>query len=646
DCMMSLEQFQELSEYLGFALTYHSAKNLFEQKLRDREMNAMTLEDFQDACIVAPLDRIRARLRGHRQNMLACAFHIDNFIRHLSLFTGEDHRRRAVTRFQQKLTTRFCVTLWSSLQQWAERKTLAGEPMISKETFLKLVDSIQSFQAFEMDFFGNIYERVDRGQKGEVVGALRQNAIEKEEGETWLQEPAICYGQQPEEQDDDDEEEESSSSSRAKSSKRHWVHLGPEWGETKEGFRCTNKKNSVPRNPKLKWLAAIDKERYPPSTTCMLSELQLEQLLWCLTGLSPKISVKDLDVKTRCELTLGWTQKQLVKDQEDFSNLDEYSNQLGWYNLWKKTSKKGADQQDSPPPPSVFQKYSKIKGPNGELEVCHVERGMKVVVGPPHAPIALAYRNSCYYLKLAETSKTSEVLMKADDVFEHADGVQAWYAKVAETALLNQEDMWAQQYISQMKGIYLGHEGAALSTRQQNLLEAFGQAAQGHPQMGQLQQQPAQSQGHGQQQPPGQTPQQHIEQTGQQRQQQDGQSPVPQPQQQQQQQQQQPADQAVPQPIQQVGQQAPKQSGQQPDATQNNQQPEQAAQQPPADGQQNLQQDAKSNRWATYRLSSHHSSLQQDRLNRLTHNSHKLLPLRLANHQALVMALRSLVMAK
>lgn len=46
---------------------------------------------------------------------------------------------------------------------------------------------------------------------------------------------------------------------------RHWAHLGPEWGETKEGFRCTNKKNSVPRNPKLKWLAAIDKERYPPS---------------------------------------------------------------------------------------------------------------------------------------------------------------------------------------------------------------------------------------------------------------------------------------------------------------------------------------------------------------------------------------------
>ena len=37
----------------------------------------------------------------------------------------------------------------------------------------------------------------------------------------------------------------------------------------------------------------------------MLSDLQLEQLLFCLTGLSPKISVKDLDVKTRSQLKPG-----------------------------------------------------------------------------------------------------------------------------------------------------------------------------------------------------------------------------------------------------------------------------------------------------------------------------------------------------
>ena len=171
DCMMSLEQFQELAETLGFSLSFHSAKSLFEQKLHDRGMNAMTLQDFQDACIVAQLDRMRARLRGHRQNMLQCASHIDNFIRHLTLYTGDDLRRRAVTRFQQKITTKFCMVLWQSLQKWAERKAVipTGEPLISADTFLKMVDNIQLFQAHEMTFLSNIYERVDRGRKGEVV---------------------------------------------------------------------------------------------------------------------------------------------------------------------------------------------------------------------------------------------------------------------------------------------------------------------------------------------------------------------------------------------------------------------------------------------------------------------------------------------
>lgn len=166
DCMMSLEQFQELGEYLGFALSYNCAKSLFEQKLRDWESYAFTLEDFQDACIVAQLDRMRARLKSHRQNMLACAFHIDSFIRHLSLYSGEVQRRRAVGRFQQKITTKFCVELWSALQQWAERR---ADPLISCETFLKLADQIESFQAYEMEFLGNIFERVDRARRGEVV---------------------------------------------------------------------------------------------------------------------------------------------------------------------------------------------------------------------------------------------------------------------------------------------------------------------------------------------------------------------------------------------------------------------------------------------------------------------------------------------
>lgn len=44
---------------------------------------------------------------------------------------------------------------------------------------------------------------------------------------------------------------------------RHWVHLGPEYAETKDGFKCVNKKNIVPRGPKLKWLAAMDPHKFP-----------------------------------------------------------------------------------------------------------------------------------------------------------------------------------------------------------------------------------------------------------------------------------------------------------------------------------------------------------------------------------------------
>lgn len=48
--------------------------------------------------------------------------------------------------------------------------------------------------------------------------------------------------------------------------------------------------------------------------------------------------------------------------------------------------------------------------PHGELAVEQTERGIKVVVGPPGAPVAVAYRNSMFYLKVAETSTTQESL--------------------------------------------------------------------------------------------------------------------------------------------------------------------------------------------------------------------------------------------
>ena len=46
--------------------------------------------------------------------------------------------------------------------------------------------------------------------------------------------------------------------------------------------------------------------------------------------------------------------------------------------------------------------------PNGELAVVQNERGLKLVLGPPQAPVSVAYRNSAFYMKLAATSETQE----------------------------------------------------------------------------------------------------------------------------------------------------------------------------------------------------------------------------------------------
>ena len=119
--------------------------------------------------------------------------------------------------------------------------------------------------------------------------------------------------------------------------------------------------------------------------------------------------------------------------------------------------------------------------PNGELAVEQTERGIKVVVGPPGAPVAVAYRNSMFYLKIAETSNTQESLgfvsasfeparitMKCDDIFDPMEGMQTWYGKIAawcktvgarnsgtkaEVAILQKDEAhWAQQYIQQCEG--------------------------------------------------------------------------------------------------------------------------------------------------------------------------------------------------
>ena len=126
----------------------------------------------------------------------------------------------------------------------------------------------------------------------------------------------------------------------------------------------------------------------------------------------------------------------LFDAKDCFSNLKAFSSQLGWENLWRGKGKRplassdqlykclfgvrGAPPADQPPPcdPAVKAKYSHERGLLG-LELCQQlnaeaqwwvqnERGLKLVLGPPQAPVSVAYRNSAFYMKLAATSETQE----------------------------------------------------------------------------------------------------------------------------------------------------------------------------------------------------------------------------------------------
>ena len=61
--------------------------------------------------------------------------------------------------------------------------------------------------------------------------------------------------------------------------------------------------------------------------------------------------------------------------------------------------------------------------PHGELAVEHTERAVKVVVGPPGAPVAVACRQSMFYLKMAETSKSQECFGFIQEGLKTAKGV-------------------------------------------------------------------------------------------------------------------------------------------------------------------------------------------------------------------------------
>lgn len=172
DRLMDASQFQELCDSFGIHVSPSMLKTLFDSKLRGEDL-AMSLQDFQNACIVAQIDRIRDRVQEHNRTLRRVAGHIDAFIQCLVLQADDQGRRNAITRFQRKLDLQFCKNLWTRLQIWAFRMTASkgltrDTTSIDCRTFLNLVERTASFQAYEIDFVEHIFERVDRSRRGLV----------------------------------------------------------------------------------------------------------------------------------------------------------------------------------------------------------------------------------------------------------------------------------------------------------------------------------------------------------------------------------------------------------------------------------------------------------------------------------------------
>lgn len=169
DGLMSFGQLQELCELAGIHVDSRILRSLFDNRVRDGECT-WSIRDFQDSLVVR-LDRLCGRVEEYNGSAKGILQHIDGLVRHLALGSGELNRRRAVARFQRKLSLGFCMELWEGLRQASTRKGAA----ISQEhgevdcvTFKRIADHSGVFQGYELDFFGNFFDRIDRNHHGHV----------------------------------------------------------------------------------------------------------------------------------------------------------------------------------------------------------------------------------------------------------------------------------------------------------------------------------------------------------------------------------------------------------------------------------------------------------------------------------------------
>lgn len=190
DGLLSSQAFQELCESIGLSIEPRLQKALFEMGCRRKSEMVCSFQDFQDALLAAKLDLIRSRMNTYNNSIRRIGNHVDNFIKRLSLESGDDNRRRAFSRLQKKMGIPFCIEVQSGLHRFVERIGRAGklECLIHTDDFMRIVDTAAKFQQYELGMIRNIFDRIDRTRcssvnMSDIVVALTLLASECQEQE-------------------------------------------------------------------------------------------------------------------------------------------------------------------------------------------------------------------------------------------------------------------------------------------------------------------------------------------------------------------------------------------------------------------------------------------------------------------------------
>eukprot|EP00929_Paragymnodinium_shiwhaense_P036944 TRINITY_DN19754_c0_g1_i1.p1 TRINITY_DN19754_c0_g1~~TRINITY_DN19754_c0_g1_i1.p1 ORF type:complete len:792 (+),score=179.63 TRINITY_DN19754_c0_g1_i1:131-2506(+) len=168
DGLMSFEQFQDLCLELGLGAKTKVLRMLFDTRL-DPGALAWSLRNFQDVLLVKSIDRIRGKMKYYNDGVHRMNSHLDRFIRHLALHSGEANKQQAVLRFHRKLTVVFAYELFADLRK-AQRRAGFNLPLTCA-FFIQMVGTVWNkscFQHYELDFLKNIYHRVDRERVNNV----------------------------------------------------------------------------------------------------------------------------------------------------------------------------------------------------------------------------------------------------------------------------------------------------------------------------------------------------------------------------------------------------------------------------------------------------------------------------------------------